>query len=71
MLAYCYVIIDDVDPQLRQHLVFAECSAGKCKNRPLFLITRVYLLTLSIMTYVLRKNIYFLSISQLLPDSAV
>ena len=37
MLAYCYVIIDDVDPQLRQHLVFAECSTVRCKNRsPVF-----------------------------------
>ena len=33
MLAYCYVIIDDVDPKLRQRLVFAECSTGRCKNR--------------------------------------
>ena len=33
MLAYCYVIIDDVDPQLRQRFVFAECSTGRCKYR--------------------------------------
>ena len=53
MLAYCWVIIDDVDPQLRQRLVLAECSTGK-----FILITRVCLLTLNIMTNLLRKIIY-------------
>ena len=37
MLAYCYVIIDVVDPQLRQRLVFYECSTWRCTNRsPVF-----------------------------------
>ena len=28
----------DVDPQLRQRLVFAECSTERCKNRsPVFI----------------------------------
>ena len=55
-----YVINDDVDPQLRQRLVLAECSTERCKNAPLFLITRVCLLTLNIMTNLLRKNVCFL-----------
>ena len=60
MLAYCYVIIADVDPQLRQRLVFAECSTEKCEALP---STRVCLLTLNIVTNnVLRNNIYFLSL---------
>ena len=36
MLAYCWVIIDDVDPQLRQRLVFTECSKGRCEKHLLF-----------------------------------
>ena len=34
MLADCWVIINDVDPQLRKRLVFAGCSTGRCKKHP-------------------------------------
>ena len=61
MLAYYYVIIDHVDPQLRQRLVFAVQGAvqGGIKIGPLFLITRVCLLTLNIMNYVSSKKYSF------------
>ena len=57
MLAYCYVIIADVDPQLRQRLVFAECSTEKCEALP---STRVCLLTLNIVTNK-KKSAYIFS----------
>ena len=60
MLAYFYVIIDDVDPQLRQRLVFAECSTERCKKRSPFFNN--YGMSVNIVTNVLRKNIYFLSL---------
>ena len=63
MLAYCYVIIDDVDPQLKQRFVFAECSTGRCKNRSRVINNQVMSVDIKNNDLRVAKNIDFLSMS--------